>query len=98
MSDSGLFTTRFTFVRGSAVVRAGSKLLRSSKRGVPGQLLQNELILEFPTKSMPSGFRAAAIVGSLDAFSVRYTSSASLPSRDLIRGLTRQSICGRPPG
>src|SRR5262245_52616665 len=38
MSDSGLFTTRFTFVRGSAVVRAGSKLLRSSKRGVPGQL------------------------------------------------------------
>src|SRR6266851_6794603 len=30
-------------------------------RAVGGGFWQNELILEFPTKSMPSGFRAAAI-------------------------------------
>jgi hypothetical protein len=51
MIDSGLFTTRFTFVRGAAVVRDGSEPLRSSKRGVPGQLQQNEIPLKNSAES-----------------------------------------------
>src|SRR5258706_1508156 len=52
---------------------------------------QNELILEFPTKSMPLGFRAAAILDHWTAFLVGFTpigviaitrsASRSAPSR-----------------
>jgi hypothetical protein len=35
------------------------------KGAVGRRFCENELILELPTKSMPSGFRAAAIMGSL---------------------------------
>jgi len=56
--------------------------------------LQNELILEFPTKSTPSGFRAAAIMDHWTLFQLGYTLSASLSFPDLIRGLTGQCSIG----
>jgi len=43
---------------------------------------------------MPSGFRAAAILGSLDAFSVGVRPIGVIVFPDLIRGLTGQSSIG----
>ena len=53
--------------RSAGTPRAGGDRLRykNTIKELDGGFCGNELILEFPTKSMPSGLRAAAILGSL---------------------------------
>lgn len=53
----------------------GDNTIRPAADGFCG----NELILEFPTKSMRSGFRAAAILDHWTAFSVGFSLESDLP-------------------